>query len=112
LDAAVSRAALATTQHLRFAFNQYDNYAIPTDGIAIDDVSVVETYERRFTLNQPAAIDENAGPVTATLSVMPALRIRFTVPLSSSLPGQLAIPPSVAISAGAIVGELWRHANG
>src|SRR4030095_5213335 len=97
LDAAIQAAGISYNSAFKIRFNQYDNYTIPTDGIAIDDIAIVETFDRRITLNVPAAINENAGPVAATLSVSPAPASSVTISLTSSLPGGLAVPASVTV---------------
>jgi hypothetical protein len=40
LDAVLRQYGLSYTRNFKVRFNQYDNYAIPSDGIAVDDVSV------------------------------------------------------------------------
>src|SRR4029434_9988136 len=100
LDAAIQAAGISYNSAFKIRFNQYDNYTIPTDGIAIDDIAIVETFDRRITLNVPAAINENAGPVAATLSVSPAPASSVTISLTSSLPGGLAVPASVTVPGG------------
>ncbi|KPL11331.1 hypothetical protein AMJ85_03850 [candidate division BRC1 bacterium SM23_51] len=40
LDAAIATHGLSYNSAFKIRFNQYDNYAIPTDGIAIDDIEI------------------------------------------------------------------------
>jgi hypothetical protein len=40
LDAAIAARGLAYTKTFKIRFNQYDNYSITTDGIAIDDIRI------------------------------------------------------------------------
>lgn len=40
LDAAIAAYGLTYNSTFRIRFNQYDNYSIPTDGIAIDDIEI------------------------------------------------------------------------
>jgi hypothetical protein len=100
LDAAALAAGISYNSAFKIRFNQYDNYTIPTDGIAIDDISIAEVYDRRFTLNLPATVDENSAPVAATLNVIPAPASPLTVSLVSSLPASLSVPASVIVPAG------------
>ena len=43
LDAAIAAHGLSFNSTFRIRFNQYDNYTISTDGIAIDDISITGT---------------------------------------------------------------------
>jgi hypothetical protein len=100
LDAAIAAAGISYSSAFKIRFNQYDNFPIATDGIAIDDISIAETFDRRITLNVPAAINENAAPASATVTIAPAASSSVTINLTSSSPGSLGVPASVTIPAG------------
>ena len=99
LDAAAAAAGIAFNAAFKIRFNQFDNFGIPTDGIAIDDVFVGRFFDNRLVLNLPAALGENALPATATLTAMPTPEVDLVVTLTSSLPGQLNVPATVTILA-------------
>ncbi len=74
LSAAASSRGLTLNSAFRIRFNHYDNYRAPTDGIAVDDVTVTGTLPAgmklppanpRFTLNAPAQLgvawDDTSG---------------------------------------------------
>jgi hypothetical protein len=47
LDAAVARYGLQYSPDFRIRFNQFDEHSVPSDGIAIDDVSVIGNLDLR-----------------------------------------------------------------
>jgi len=61
LDAAIAARGLVYNSTFRFRFNQYDNYSIPTDGIAIDDISITGLPARRLIVTVPARATEGDG---------------------------------------------------
>ncbi len=99
LDAAIAAAGISYTSAFKIRFNQYDNFGIPTDGIAIDDVLVARAFDNHLTLSLPAGIAENGGPVTGTVAALPSPAADLVVTLASSLQGQLGVPATVTIPA-------------
>ncbi|HUR56834.1 MAG TPA: M36 family metallopeptidase, partial [Opitutaceae bacterium] len=99
LDAALSARGLSYNSNFKIRFNQFDNYGIPTDGIAIDDILVNRIFVNRLALTLPATIAENAAPATVTLTATPAPATNLTIALSSSLATGLSVPASVTIPA-------------
>ncbi|WP_395741241.1 M36 family metallopeptidase [Prosthecobacter sp.] len=100
LDAAMAAHGLTYGANFKIRFNQYDNFGIDTDGIAIDDILVAETVNNTLALSLPAAATEGDAPVTATLSVTPAPGASVTVSLSAS-DADASVPASVLVPAGA-----------
>lgn len=100
LDAAIALRGLAYSSNFKIRFNQYDNFAIITDGIAIDDIAIVRVVTNRVTFTVPATLAENSAPVTGVVSATPTPSSPLTVALVSSLPGTLAVPANVTIPGG------------
>ena len=100
LDAALAAHGLRYNATFRIRFNHYDNYGIPTDGFAFDDIELVENINNRLVLTVPAAASEGAGTVTGTVTVTPTPASDLTVALASNLPGAASVPPSVVVPAG------------
>ena len=100
LDAAVAARGLSFTSAFKIRFNHYDNYTIPTDGFAFDDIELVEVVNNRLTLALPATAGEGAGTVNGTLSVTPVPAAGMTVSLASSNPAEAFIPDSVTVPPG------------
>ena len=77
LDQAIARYGLGYNSTFRIRFNHYDNFGIPFDGLAIDDVSVTGTPVYRLSVAGPAHVTENSGVLpnsgTVTLAA-PATR--------------------------------------
>jgi subtilisin family serine protease len=100
LDAVFAARGLAYGSSVRFRFNQYDDYQMPLDGIAIDDIALERVYTRSLVLNAPASISENASPASATLTATPAPTTSLVVSLASSASASLSVPATVTIPAG------------
>lgn len=100
LDAAVAAHGLTYNSTFKVRFNHYDNYGIPTDGFAFDDIEVVELVSNRLTLGLPSSATEGDAPLTATLGVTPIPATDLVVTLSSSDASEAAVPASVTIPAG------------
>lgn len=60
LDPVVAGYGLHYGDRFQIRFNQFDNYPVPLDGLAIDDVSVVGTPYRRFHLELPETVQEGS----------------------------------------------------
>ncbi|MCX6950826.1 MAG: M36 family metallopeptidase, partial [Verrucomicrobia bacterium] len=100
LDAALAAHGLSYSSTFKIRFNHYDNFAIPVDGFAIDDIVVARISTNRLAFLLPAALAENAAPATITISATPAPATALTVALTSSLPAGLRVPATVTIPAG------------
>lgn len=101
LDAAIAARGLSYGPGFKIRFNHYDNFSIPTDGFAFDDVMVAKTMNRRLQVNLANEADEGSAPLTGTVSVTPVPEAALVVEISSSDAGEAAVPASVVIPAGA-----------
>ncbi|OYW76159.1 MAG: hypothetical protein B7Z37_09995 [Verrucomicrobia bacterium 12-59-8] len=99
LDPVISAYGLSYGANFKFRFNQYDNYGITTDGIAIDDILVYETVNNSLALSLADSATEGDAPVTATLSVTPTPAVDLTVSLTSSA-ADASVPATVLVPAG------------
>ncbi len=103
LDAAVAAHGLAYNSTFRIRFNQFDNYAISLDGLALDDITITGVPARRFVVSAPAQAREGDGVLAnqgrVSLGAPPAADL--TVQLMSSDRSKVTVPPSVLIPAGA-----------
>src|SRR5260221_10711325 len=103
LDAAAAAYGLAYNATFQLRFNQYDNFPIPQDGIAIDDISVTGVPARRLIVSVPNEATEGDG----VLFQQGAVRLFFpaetdlTVSLASSDTSAVRVPAAVTIPAGA-----------
>lgn len=100
LDPVMTAHGLSYGSNFKIRFNQYDNYGISTDGIAIDDIVVAETINNTLSLSLPDSTTEGASALTATLSVTPTPSADLTVALSSNSPDG-TVPATVLVPAGA-----------
>lgn len=98
LDAALAARGLAYNSDFRIRFNQYDNYAVPTDGIAIDDIAIVRIINKRLGLVSPATLPEG-GVGTATLTAAPPPESELVVTLADAS-STLVLPATVTLAAG------------
>ena len=78
LDAAIAAHGLAYNSTFRLRFNQYDNFSIPTDGIAIDDISITGLPTRRLIVTVPDFTVEEVSIGMTALNVV-ELAARLTV---------------------------------
>lgn len=103
LDEAIRRFGLNYNGRFRIRFNQYDNFAIPFDGIAIDDVSVTGLPVRRLTVQLPPNVREDAGVLTNRGLVLlgSVATTDLVVKLVSSDAARLRVPATVTIQTGA-----------
>lgn len=99
LDPVMTAYGLSYGANFKFRFNQYDNYAISTDGIAIDDIVVSETVNNTLALSLAEAATEGDAPVTATLSVTPTPSADLLVNLTSSTV-DASVPATMMVPAG------------
>ncbi|MEA3186703.1 MAG: hypothetical protein QOD99_533, partial [Chthoniobacter sp.] len=100
LDAAIGAHGWTYNSTFKIRFNHYDNYGISTDGIAIDDISIVGTVANRITVTAPATTTEGGPELTGTVSVVPTPSADLNVALASSDTGALTVPATVTIPAG------------
>lgn len=98
LDAALASRGLTYNSDFRIRFNQYDNYAVPTDGIAIDDIAIVRIINKRLGLVSPATLPEG-GVGTATLTAAPPPESELVVTLADAS-STLVLPATVTLAAG------------
>ena len=64
VDAAIAAHGLKYNSTFRVRFNQYDNYSIPSDGIAIDDIAITGVPARRLIVSVPKQATEGNGTLT------------------------------------------------
>ncbi|MCX6950590.1 MAG: hypothetical protein NTV51_00135, partial [Verrucomicrobia bacterium] len=101
LDAALAARGLNYTSAFKIRFNQYDNYEIPTDGIAIDDLVVTATVVgSAVALALPPQATEAATGITGSLTLPAATAASTTFTLASSAPAKLTVPATVVVPAG------------
>lgn len=98
LDAALAARGLTYNSDFRIRFNQYDNFAVPTDGIAIDDIAIVRIINKRLGLVSPATLPEG-GVGTATLTAAPPPESELVVTLADAS-STLVLPATVTLAAG------------
>ncbi len=102
LDAALEANGLRYNSAFQIRFNQVDDFQIPFDGIALDDLSVTGTPATRLLVSAPAQAREGDGvlpqPGVVRLGI-PAVQA-LTVKLLANDPRKVAVPASVTIPAG------------
>ena len=100
LDAAIAARGLSYGSSFKIRFNQYDNFAIATDGIGIDDIAITAAVVPTTTLTVPAQAAEGAGPLAGTVTLASTAIADTTVALTSLSPAKVTVPASVLIPAG------------
>lgn len=102
LDAALAANGLRYTPTFQIRFNQVDDFQIPFDGIALDDISVSGTPATRLSISAPAFAREGDGLLTQSGVVMLGVPVTqpLVVTLSSSEPAKVSLPRTVTIPAG------------
>jgi uncharacterized repeat protein (TIGR01451 family) len=100
LDDAIARFGLSYNQQFRIRFNEFDNFSIPLDGIAIDDVSITGAAVRRFAVGLPDEAMEGSGTIEGSVTLGVAQPQDLVVTLSSSDASKLRVPPNLVIPAG------------
>ncbi len=99
LDEAVAKFGLSYNENFRIRFNEFDNFSIPLDGIAIDDINLTGTPARRMRMALPK--DANEGSVAqGTIVLGMAQPADLLISLTSSDPLRLSVPASVRLPAG------------
>jgi len=115
LDAAIARHGMRYSPTFRIRFNHVDDFQIPFDGLALDDISISGTAARRLTVLVPEAVREGDGVLSGqgavTLGVPAPTTI--SVALSSSDPSRITVPASVLLPAGSnrVVFDLTAQDN-
>jgi hypothetical protein len=85
----------------RIRFNQFDNFQIPFDGMALDDISVTGVAARRLVVTVPANANEGAGVLSGGQVLLgEPVRATLAVQLHSSDPSKVSVPSSIIIPAG------------
>ena len=100
LDPVIQRLGWSYNSTFQLRFSQYDDQAIPNDGLGIDDVAVKANATTSIAVNLPATITEGTltQPVTVTLPAIAT--VNTTVTLTSNAPARLSIVSPVTILAG------------
>ena len=101
LDQVIAYTGVAYPRDFKIRFSQYDNSPAPVDGIAIDEVRVLGEDDQRSVVEMASPLIEGTGPQAGyvVLSFAPAEPLTLT--LTVSQPGQLIVPPTVTVPAGA-----------
>jgi len=102
LDAAIAQFGLHYNAQFRIRFNQVDDFQIPFDGIALDDISVNGDPARRILMAAPSVVREGDGlmPGSGLVKIGTLAPRDLIVQLSSSLPEKIQSPATVTIPAG------------
>jgi uncharacterized repeat protein (TIGR01451 family) len=95
-------AALGGTygSDVRIRFTGFDDAAVPTDGIAIDDVVVTAEQDFQSSIQVPSPVLEGSGPHTGTLLLSFTPETDTTLQVVAAPTGQLVLPASVVVPAG------------
>jgi uncharacterized repeat protein (TIGR01451 family) len=102
LDAAIAAHGLRYNSTFRVRFNHVDDFQIPFDGLALDDIAITGIGASRLAVSVPASAPEGAGVLRGQGAVslgVPASK-SIVVSLRSSEPGKVAVPASVLLPAG------------
>lgn len=102
LDAALEAAGLRHSSTFQIRFNQVDDFAIPFDGIALDDISVTGNPATRLFVSLPVGAREGDGVLrergVVELSAPVSQPIPITLTVSEAK--ELSVPAMVTIPAG------------
>jgi hypothetical protein len=101
LDAAVAAHGLTYGPNFKIRFNHFDNLAIPSDGLAFDQVVVANAVNRRLQVSIASAGAEGSAPISGEVQVTPVLAEALNVTLTSSDSTEAVVPASVVIPPGA-----------
>jgi uncharacterized repeat protein (TIGR01451 family) len=99
LDEAVAKFGLTYNENFRIRFNEFDNFSIPLDGIAIDDIALTGTPARRLRFTLPTDASEGSF-AQGTITLGTAQPSNVLVSLISSDPLRLSVPATVLVPAG------------
>jgi len=100
LDPIIQRMGWDYNSTFRIRFSQYDDQAIPNDGIGLDDIAVKANPTTSIGVSLPGTINEGTLllPVTITLPSAPVSDVIVT--LTSSASARLSIVSPVTVLAG------------
>ena len=105
LNTVIRTNALHYGAHFQVRISQYDNFPIPVDGIAIDELSLEGDPVGRFRLELPKQVVENErNPATGALVLATASPQDNVFTLTASDPGELTVTKTVVIRAGDLRG--------
>ncbi|MGV3664389.1 MAG: M36 family metallopeptidase [Prosthecobacter sp.] len=105
LDPIIQRLGWSYNSTFRVRFSQYDDQAIPGDGIALDDVAVKANPAASIGLSLPATINEGTLNVPVTVTLPAAAASSTSVALVSNAPGRLSVVSPVVIPTGQTTGS-------
>lgn len=101
LSQAISTYNLNLSNNFRIRFNQYDTISIPSDGIAFDNIRVVDP-SLRPTITSPTNI---SSPINATLSYQITTTNGANSFSATSLPAGLSIDATTGLISGSVPEE-------
>ncbi|MHA3774436.1 M36 family metallopeptidase [Verrucomicrobiota bacterium sgz303538] len=102
LDAAIAARGISYSSAFKIRFNQYDDFEISTDGIAIDDIIITAMPIEVITVTLPAQAVEGTGALSGSVTLPAAQQADVTVSLASSSPAKVTVPASVIVPAGQV----------
>jgi hypothetical protein len=105
LDTIVTGLGASYDTPLKLRFSAYDNTSAPSDGIAIDSVSVAADLDQRTALELPSTVVEGSTENTGLVLVSIAPAEPLSIQLSAAPAGQLVLPATVTVAAGATSAE-------
>mgnify|MGYP002858231704 CR=1 FL=1 len=105
LDPIIQRMGWDYNNSFRIRFSQYDDQAMPDDGIALDDIALRANAAASIGLSLPATIEEGTLNVPVTVSLPMAAASSTTVTLTSNIPGRLSVVSPVVIPTGQTTGS-------
>jgi uncharacterized repeat protein (TIGR01451 family) len=102
LDAALEAFGLRYTSTFQIRFNQVDDFAVPFDGIALDDISVTGNPATRLLLTIPTAAREGDSVLVerGVVQLGSPVATPTVISLSISDTKKLSVPPTVTVPAG------------
>ena len=112
LDNVVSQYGLHYNAHVHVRFTQFDNYPLPVDGLAIDDVRLTGTPSGRFRLVLPEVVLEgDPQPSLGKVELLVPATRDVIFQLFTGEPGEITTPPSVTVRAGKSEAEFTIRAK-
>jgi hypothetical protein len=106
LDPIMQQYGLSYTSAFCIKFVQYDDQAIPNDGIAIDDFSVRTNASNSVIVELPPTLPEGGTNIPVTVRLPTPATTATNVTLSSVGPARLVVPSSVSVPAGSSTGTI------
>ena len=105
LDDVVAGLSASYKTPLKIRFSAYDNTSAPSDGIAIDSVSVSADLDQRIALELPTTVVEGSVGNTALVLISIPPVEPLSIQLTAAPAGQLILPATVTVAAGATSAE-------